>query len=156
MTDGVDRVSTILLRIALTLLGFTPVVVSIMLAFTNRLTAQALMILVVAELTTLLFALGLVVLHAIATDQIDIRKLVCESNGNASIARFQLLIFVFTIAMSFVYLLLCNNGKFPDIPWQVLALLGISATTYGGGKLLQNQSDARRPGAGAAPPGGTQ
>ena len=140
--DPSDERWTNVLRLALVITGFVPVIAMAIFVFTHGLTAESLRLLVLAEAGALLFALGLVVLHAIATGQLDISRLLCESNGNASVARFQLLIFTFTIAMSLIFLVLSGPGKFPDIPWQVLALVGISASTYAGGKFLQNQSDA--------------
>ena len=49
-------------------------------------------------------------------------------NGKASASRLQLLVFIFVIALCFIV----NRGPdgFPDVPPTVLALLGISATSY--------------------------
>ena len=96
-----------------------------------------------------MFSFGLVVLHAIVTDQIHLDSILNEQTGEASVSRFQLLIFTFTIALTLVYLTLCGNGQFPAIPKEVLILLGISATTYGVGKGLQL-------GLGSNPPAGPQ
>ncbi|AFY35465.1 hypothetical protein [Calothrix sp. PCC 7507] len=70
---------------------------------------------------------------------INLEKLISESSGDASLARFQLLIFVFVISMSLV--LIITSGKPPSfpasIPDQILGLLGISSTSYVLGKALQ-------------------
>ena len=68
--------------------------------------------------------------------KIDLSALISESNGQASMARFQLLIFTFVIAIGLYELieLRVNATGFPDIPNGVLTLLGISASTYAVGK----------------------
>jgi hypothetical protein len=65
-------------------------------------------------------------------------------------ARFQLLVFVFVIALSFFLVVISNikviqakpEGKFPanlpDVPQGVLVLLGISASGYAVGKAIQH------------------
>lgn len=72
---------------------------------------------------------------------INLANLISESSGDASLARFQLLIFVFVISMSLV--LIITSGKPPafppSIPDQILGLLGISSTSYVLGKALQTQ-----------------
>jgi hypothetical protein len=72
---------------------------------------------------------------------INLANLISESSGDASLARFQLLIFVFVISMSLV--LIITSGKPPafppSIPDQILGLLGISSTSYVLGKALQGQ-----------------
>jgi hypothetical protein len=87
----------------------------------------------------LLFLFGFLVLAAIATGKIDISKLLAEDGGGASMSRFQLLIFTFVIALSFFLIVVCNC-EFPEVPANVLALLGISATTYGVSKGIQASS----------------
>jgi hypothetical protein len=90
----------------------------------------------------IIFLFGFMVLAAIASGKIDISKLLEEHGGGASMSRFQLLIFIFVIGLSFFYLVLCGNCKFPDVPANVLVLLGISASTYGVSKGIQATSDA--------------
>jgi hypothetical protein len=87
-------------------------------------------------LLVLIFLFGFVVLAAIASGKIDISELIEEESGGASTSRFQLLIFTFVIGLSFVLIVACNC-KFPDVPANVLALLGISASTYGVSKGIQ-------------------
>jgi len=77
--------------------------------------------------------LGLTILFLIWTGKINLSALLNEANGQASMSRFQLLIFTFVIATS-LFELVGMQGKFPDIPSGVLTLLGISASTYAVGK----------------------
>lgn len=81
-------------------------------------------------------ALGLTIIVWIWTGKIDLSALLSEANGQASMSRFQLLIFTFVIAISLFELveMRVNNNGFPDIPNGVLTLLGISASTYAVGK----------------------
>ena len=100
--------------------------------------------------------IGLVVAWKIANGQIDISKILLEKDGTpgseglASMARFQLLIFVFVIAISFFLVVISNikilqvNGSdrelpvLPEVPKGVMALLGISASSYAVGKAIQH------------------
>jgi hypothetical protein len=53
-------------------------------------------------------------------------------------SRFQLLVFTFVIALSLFLMVVAQNGtKFPEIPANVLTLLGISASTYAVSKGIQ-------------------
>ncbi len=76
--------------------------------------------------------LGLIVLWKILDGTINISRLISEPNGDASMSRFQFLVFTFVIAMS---LFLVIVGKSPPklpgvIPGGILALLGISGSSY--------------------------
>ena len=75
-------------------------------------------------------------MHDFRFAQINISELLEEESGGASTSRFQLVIFTFVIGLSFV-LIVATSGKFPDLPTNVLALLGISASTYGVSKGIQ-------------------
>jgi dolichyl-phosphate-mannose--protein O-mannosyl transferase len=76
-------------------------------------------------------ALAVIILWKIYTNDIDLKKLVSEQNGDASMSRFQFLIFTFVIALMWIYLFFCNECKeFPNIPTGVLGLIGISGGTY--------------------------
>jgi hypothetical protein len=66
-------------------------------------------------------------------NQIDLSALLNEANGDASMSRFQLLIFSLVIAVG-LYIYILNHMALPDIPDSVLKLLGISASTYAAGK----------------------
>jgi hypothetical protein len=107
----------------------------------------------------MLFLFGFLILAGIASGKIDISQLLNEkgtdgTNGGASMGRFQLLIFTVVIGLSFFYVVLCKCDM-PQIPTNVLALLGVSATTYGVGKGIQatTQNKDNR-GAGGGPAGG--
>jgi Immunoglobulin I-set domain len=77
----------------------------------------------------LIGALGLAVVYRMFNGTIDLTQLVSEPSGDASMSRFQFLVFTFVIAISFI-LITVSDGKFPDLPANVLALLGISAGSY--------------------------
>lgn len=87
---------------------------------------------------------------------INLEKLISESTGDASLARFQLLIFTFVISMSLVLIITSTSPPaFPaSIPDQILGLLGISSTSYVLGKALQTQikTHPTEPSTTAAPP----
>ncbi|HEY6969632.1 MAG TPA: hypothetical protein VJA94_10535 [Candidatus Angelobacter sp.] len=90
----------------------------------------------------LLFMFGFLVLAAIARGAINISKILEEKgpdgspSGSASMSRFQLLIFTFVIGLSF-FLIVVSKSDFPTVNGGVLMLLGISATTYGVSKGIQ-------------------
>jgi len=84
----------------------------------------------------LVFFYGMVVLLLMASGKIDLTYLLGEHGGGASMSRFQLLIFTFVIGLSF-FLLVADGKAFPEVSAGVLALLGISATTYGVSKGIQ-------------------
>ena len=140
-----DNIWKSIIRTVFVLVGLAPAVVVIYFALFRTLTKDYVLVVVGAELAVLLFLFGVIVLYALAVGEIRLDKLISEQNGDTSMSRFQLLIFTFTIAMSFVYLVLMGPGKFPDIPKEVLILLGISASTYGVGKGLQIVGDSNPP-----------
>jgi hypothetical protein len=77
--------------------------------------------------------LGAKILVLIWTDEINLKELLSEANGDASMSRLQLLIFTFVIAIS-LFMMVEKNGFFPWISDGVLTLLGISGSTYAVGK----------------------
>ena len=84
--------------------------------------------------------------------KIDLSQLISEPSGDASMSRFQLLIFTFVIAISLFVLVEANHGAIPDIPSGVLTLLGISASTYAVSKgISYSQPQLLTPQAGSAP-----
>lgn len=92
----------------------------------------------------LLFFYGLLVLLEMAAGRIDLAQLLSEAGPGgkacaASLSRFQLLIFTFTIAFS-LFLLVVRNNAFPVVPPAVVTLLGISASTYAVSKGIQASS----------------
>ena len=74
---------------------------------------------------------------------IDLSKLLSEKDGDASMSRFQLLVFTFVIAMGLLVSVL-NTGKFPTLSADILGLLGISAGSYVGAKITQKAAEARQ------------
>ena len=104
-------------------------------------------------LLVLSFLFGMVILVEIIRGNIDLSGLLSE-DGKASMSRFQLLIFTFVIALS-LFLMVAENGtKFPDIPANVLTLLGISASTYAVSKGIQagGKNGAAKPTSTPPPP----
>ncbi|MDN5869116.1 MAG: hypothetical protein L0H73_00100 [Nitrococcus sp.] len=88
--------------------------------------------------------LGLAIVWFIFTGKINLAKLISEPNGDASLSRFQFLIFTFVISMS-VFLVVVGNAplKLPEIPTGIYALLGISGGSYAISKGIQVSRDAR-------------
>jgi hypothetical protein len=79
------------------------------------------------------------VLLDIVRNKIDLSDMLEELSGGASMSRFQLLIFTFVIAFS-LFVVVASQDKFPEIPNNVLTMLGISASTYAVSKGLQVSS----------------
>jgi hypothetical protein len=87
---------------------------------------------------------GALVLWGMFRGQIKLDKLISEPDGDASLSRFQFLIFTFVIAMSvFAITISKSPPQFPEIPTSVLALLGISAGSYVVSKGIQTSRDTR-------------
>lgn len=87
--------------------------------------------------------IGLAILFYVFTGRIDLSGLISEPNGDASMSRFQLLVFTFVIAAS-LFLIIASTEPTPDfpkvIPNGILILLGISASSYLVSKGIQNSS----------------
>src|SRR5258708_35286355 len=94
---------------------------------------------------------ALLILWMILKGEINLDLLISEKTGEASMSRFQLLIFTFVIGLSF-FLIVVSNAKtvetstnpahpagpvLPDVPGGVLGLLGISASSYTVSKAIQ-------------------
>jgi hypothetical protein len=76
--------------------------------------------------------LAIAILYYVYTQRIDLSGLISEPTGDASMSRFQLLIFTFVIAAS-LFLIIASGTppSFPkEIPQGVLILLGISSSAY--------------------------
>lgn len=71
---------------------------------------------------------------------IDLQYLISEENGQASLSRFQFLVFTFVIGMGLLVLTL-KCGVFPQIDGDVFALLGISGGSYVASKIAQKTAD---------------
>ena len=104
-------------------------------------------------LTIFLGLLGLVILWKIIDGTINLRYLISDELGYASLSRFQFLVFTFVIAMSLFYIIASGTPppKFPDIPNQILALLGISGGSFVLSKGIQNTRDVSLTEAGHPP-----
>lgn len=86
---------------------------------------------------------GLIILYYMAVGKIDLQKLISEANGDASMSRFQLLIFTFVISMSLFLVTVGHNPvEFPaTIPPEILTLLGISGGSYLISKGIQSSKE---------------
>src|SRR5271157_1079730 len=86
----------------------------------------------------LIGVLGLLVLREIYLGNIDLSRLISEPTGDASMSRFQFLVFTFVIAFSLFLVVVATlppgatpgGPHFPDVPATVLTLLGISGSSY--------------------------
>src|ERR1700756_3162209 len=63
------------------------------------------------------------------TNEINLSTILNEANGDASMSRFQLLIFTLVVAVG-VFLHIIKVTELPEVPQSILTLLGISAGTY--------------------------
>jgi hypothetical protein len=102
----------------------------------------------------LVFLYGVIVLYEMVNGSVDVAELIGESGGGASMSRFQLLIFTFVIALGIVFLL-AKDGKFPELTPNLLALVGISASTYAVSKGIQASSPGMPPKGQPAKDGGS-
>ncbi|HXC28417.1 MAG TPA: hypothetical protein VNV38_10725 [Stellaceae bacterium] len=103
-----------------------------------------------ALITVILGLFAAVVLAKMFCGPIDLKLLVSEDNGSASMSRFQFLIFTFVIAGSYLALTFAA-GKFVDIPGSVLGLLGISGGSYVGSKVVQKAAETSQANAATNP-----
>src|SRR5580704_2372134 len=100
---------------------------------------------------------GILALYRIYTNQASgLEKLISEKDGSgASMSRFQLLFFTFVISFSLFLVVVShtnvaetketvahsdapNTAQLPDVPGGILALLGISASSYTVSKAIQS------------------
>jgi hypothetical protein len=102
--------------------------------------------------TFVIGALAVIVVVWIARGTIDLTFLIADEAGDASMSRFQLLIFTFIVAIGLVKVLATSSGL-PDIPTSILVLIGVSGSTYAIGKAV-NSSPADEASA-PAPAGNT-
>jgi len=76
-------------------------------------------------------ALGLLILWKMLKGDIKLDGLLTETDGKASLSRFQFLIFTFVIAMSLFLIVISKGPGFPEtIPGEIFALLGISGGSF--------------------------
>jgi hypothetical protein len=86
--------------------------------------------------------IGVAILWYVFTGRIDLSGLISEPSGDASMSRFQLLVFTFVIAASlFLIIASATPPAFPPIiPNGILVLLGISSSSYLVSKGIQQSS----------------
>lgn len=102
-------------------------------------------------LVVLLGLFAAVVLSLMMCGRIDLSELIEESDGGASLSRFQFLIFTFVIAGCYLALVLKSNGTtMVEIPGGVLGLIGISGGSYVGSKVVQKAAETAQKTAEAA------
>jgi len=87
--------------------------------------------------------LALTILWLMVTGRIDLKLLVSEKDGPASLSRFQFLVFTFVVAMCILVLTL-ESGEFPKLTPELLGLLGISASSYVVSKGIQTAGEAEK------------
>jgi hypothetical protein len=87
--------------------------------------------------SVVLFITGVeaMILYQIATNKINLHLLISDDGGDASLSRFQFLLFTFIIGAGVLHLTL-KGSAFPTIDEGVLMLLGISGASYAIGKSL--------------------
>jgi predicted histidine transporter YuiF (NhaC family) len=100
--------------------------------------------------TFLIAALALIIVVWIIRGRIDLKFLIADEAGDASMSRLQLLIFTFVVAVGLIRVLEAT-GSFPDIPNSILVLVGVSGSTYAIGKAV-NSSPTEEANAGTNPP----
>src|SRR5215831_889727 len=86
-------------------------------------------------------ALAALIIGMVACGYFDLTKLISESDGTASMARFQLLIFTFVIGGGLLVVILAKTALDFTISNQVLGLLGISGGGYLGAKITQRATE---------------
>jgi uncharacterized BrkB/YihY/UPF0761 family membrane protein len=89
---------------------------------------------------------GLIILLQMTFGKINLKNLISEENGDASMSRFQLLIFTFVISMSLFMVIVSKTPLgFPDhIPTEILTLLGISGGSYLVSKGIQSSKETSK------------
>lgn len=100
--------------------------------------------------TFLIAALAVIIVIWIIRGTIDLKFLIADEAGDASMSRMQLLIFTFVVAIGLIKVLQ-SSGSFPDIPNSILVLVGVSGSTYAIGKAV-NSSPTEEANAGTNPP----
>jgi uncharacterized BrkB/YihY/UPF0761 family membrane protein len=82
-------------------------------------------------ITVLIAAFALAIIYKMIKGDINLMYLISGTDGDASLSRFQFLIFTFVIALGlFLIILSASPPSFPTIPGGILALLGISGGSY--------------------------
>jgi len=91
--------------------------------------------------TILVAAFALMIIFKMIKGDINLQYLIAGSDGDASLSRFQFLIFTFVIALGlFLIIVSVNPPAFPTIPGGILALLGISGGSYVTSKAVDSKA----------------
>ncbi len=86
--------------------------------------------------------LELIMLWLIVSGRISLERLISEPSGDASMSRFEFLVFTFVIAMSLFLIVVSQSPpQFPEVPPGILGLLGISGGSYVISKGIQTSRD---------------
>lgn len=98
--------------------------------------------------TALVAAFAIMIIFKMVRGAINLQYLIAGADGDASLSRFQFLIFTFVIALGlFLIIVSANPPAFPkEISGTVLALLGISGGSYVTSKAVD--ANATKPTAG--------
>lgn len=104
---------------------------------------ETLAIVVGALLAIFIGGVEIILLYLMISGKIDLQRLISEPSGDASMSRFQFLVFTVVIAMCFFLIVVSNNPPgFPtDIPASVVGLLGVSGGSYVISKGIQVNRD---------------
>jgi hypothetical protein len=90
--------------------------------------------------------IGVVLVWKMWSGTIDLRLLVSEQDGSASMSRFQFLIFTFVIATSLLLLVIgslaTDKPGFPPLDASILGLIGISGGSYVVSKGIQKNFES--------------
>ena len=98
--------------------------------------------------TVLIAAFALAIIYKMLKGEINLMYLIAGADGDASLSRFQFLIFTFVIALGLFLIILSGNPtpKFPDtIAGGILALLGISGGSYVTSKAVDANANKQPP-----------
>ena len=82
--------------------------------------------------TILVAAFALAIIYKMVKGDINLMYLIAGADGDASLSRFQFLVFTFVIALGLFLIVLSTTPApaFPEIKGGILALLGISGGSY--------------------------
>ncbi|WP_417682719.1 hypothetical protein [Roseibium sp.] len=107
------------------------------------------------SIVVFIIAMEVLIVVAILTKKIDVKLLISEKTGEASLSRFQFLLFTFAIVGLYVVIGFSTaTPTFPSITEETLWLLGISGGTYAGSKAIQMNSSAEHQASGKDGPSG--
>jgi hypothetical protein len=91
-------------------------------------------------LSVFLAGFGAILIWKIATNRIDLKYLIADEEGSASMSRFQFLLFTIIVAGCIAYLVF-KGDKFPHVDQNILILIGISGGTYAVAKGIDKRAE---------------